>query len=843
MSHDTAPFHGTAPGRSRPGPSSAAPDPARPADPGHQMLDALGRQWRQRRGLVGGLVALGLWLPWVALLDVVSRPNIRVFVVGALLVTGAVLGGFWRWWRARPSDRLAVATELDRSLVSLEHSGELLAARGSTLGPVARMQRARVQRALAAEPRADAHLPSLSVAAGVRCLALGAAIAVGIWLGLPSVVAAFRSPGPGTASAANGNAVGTVDAAATESPTIDTLVLEIGPPAYTQLPVRRVTVIEAGIAAALEIEVPDGSHVTWRLFVRGSGPLTAEQTAELAAELVWGDRSVVLDADGAGGWQHAEVVTEGRVFLVQLRDPTGERLATSPYIRLAMIEDQPPRVAVVEPPLEVEVSPAEGLDLRIRAEVADDYSVAGTSLIATLALGAGEMVQFREQRFGLDLETRREDGTMVVQRVLDLGTLGLEPGGELYFFLEAWDNYPAAGQRSRSATHVVRWPGGSAGTVSLDSGLPMILPPDTFRSQRQIIIDTERLLAEHGELDDATFARRARTIAQDQQALRLRYGAILGDEFVDGRPVGAGGSNDGHGHPKAHHDDVPGSPAEDHPHDHGRAAENGGLAFGEQRFGDDDTPRTTRLIDLAGELEGDLVHAHDSEESATFFATETKRTLKSSLANMWEAELRLHLAAPDDALPYEYRALRLLKEVQQASRVYVRRVGFGTPPLDPGRRFTGELDDIGTQRPRRESEPRPDRPAVRRALAALDAPRLMAQNEARAGAPAMPEPAGTSTLADLLQTAAAEIAEATGAADSTPVDLALLEVLRGASESLRQGRALPPDQRAEMIAGLWRSLALPAPVPDRSIAAPSALWEHYRAAVDAPARADDERGG
>ncbi len=806
------------------------------ADPAHQLLDACARQWRQRRGLSGGLVALGLWLPLAALVFAVSRSSVVIAISGTLVLGGIAFAAFWRWWRGRPSHRLAVAAQLDRCVPGLEHSGELLAASASALGPVARMQRVRALRVLAAEPRAATLLPSMPLAIAARWLALSIGVAAAIGLGWPRWIDSLSARGMTSPSAVVDGLLSPADGVLATRPTIDAVVLEVEAPRYTQLGTRRETVIEAGTAVDSAIEVPDGSRLTWQVSVSGELPAPEADEANLApanhdaapsstddpgsmypgsmysVEVVWTDQALSLVQAGAGLWQQTEVVREERVFHIELRDEAGKRVATTPYVRLAVVADAPPRVTVVEPPLEVEISPADGLALRVRGEISDDYGVAGTSLIATLALGAGEMVQFREQRFDLRQEAVREDGTRVVGRVLDLQALGLEPGGELYFFLEAWDNHPDAAQRTRSATHVARWPGGETGTVSLDSGLPMILPPETFRSQRQIIIDTERLIAERSELDAATLARRARQIAMDQQALRLRYGAILGDEFVDGRPVGPGSVDDGHDHPKAHHDDAPGSPAEDHPHDHGRAAANGGLSFG-----DEDTPRTTRLIDLVGELEGDLVHAHDSEESATFFATETKRTLKSSLANMWEAELRLHLADPEGALPYEYRALRLLKEVQQASRVYVRRVGFGTPPLDPGRRFTGELDDIRTRRPRQETEKTSIQPAARRALAALETE--------------VPEAGAARVLADRLRDAATELAGKTVGEGEPAVDLGLLEMLRAAAESLRAGSALTPDQRAGLIAGLWRGLSAPVPVPDRRTAAPSPLWEHYRAAV------------
>ena len=54
--------------------------------------------------------------------------------------------------------------------------------------------------------------------------------------------------------------------------------------------------------------------------------------------------------------------------------------------------------------------------------------------------------------------------------------------------------------------------------------------PAYFRSQRQIIIDSEALLAERAALDEAKFLARADAIGVDQKILRLRYGQFLGEE-------------------------------------------------------------------------------------------------------------------------------------------------------------------------------------------------------------------------------------------------------------------------------------------------------------------------
>ncbi len=91
-------------------------------------------------------------------------------------------------------------------------------------------------------------------------------------------------------------------------------------------------------------------------------------------------------------------------------------------------------------------------------------------------------------------------------------------------------------------------------------------------------------------------------------------------------------------------------------------------------------------------------HTHDQPEAATLLDPETRVLLKSALDEMWQAELHLRQGHPDQALPYEYRALRFIKQVQQASRIYLARVGLELPPIDESRRLGGDRAGLQSRR-------------------------------------------------------------------------------------------------------------------------------------------------
>jgi hypothetical protein len=205
--------------------------------------------------------------------------------------------------------------------------------------------------------------------------------------------------------------------------------------------------------------------------------------------------------------------------------------------------------------------------------------------------------------------------------------------------------------------------------------------PAYFRSQRQIIIDSEALIAEQPTLSADRFLARSDGIGVDQKILRLRYGQFLGEEFESG---GSAHSKD-----EAHAEEK-GAPAsqQDALRSDGDHAEKEGGTAG---FG--------RAEDVLAEYG----HTHDHVEAATLLDPETKKILKAALSEMWQAELHLRQGEPRKALPYENRALGFIKQVQQSTRIYLARVGLELPPVDFARRLTGERD--GLRDPRGALEP------------------------------------------------------------------------------------------------------------------------------------------
>ncbi|KAG0751543.1 hypothetical protein G6F24_014231 [Rhizopus arrhizus] len=78
---------------------------------------------------------------------------------------------------------------------------------------------------------------------------------------------------------------------------------------------------------------------------------------------------------------------------------------------------------------------------------------------------------------------------------------------------------------------------------------------------------------------------------------------------------------------------------------------------------------------------------------------------------MWSAEGELRQGRPEQALPFAYKALGFIKQVQQAERIYLARVGPELPPIDEGRRLGGDRAGLASRDLPRAARTPPD-PAI-----------------------------------------------------------------------------------------------------------------------------------
>ncbi|MES1226384.1 MAG: hypothetical protein ABUT20_63500, partial [Bacteroidota bacterium] len=340
----------------------------------------------------------------------------------------------------------------------------------------------------------------------------------------------------------------------------------------------------------------------------------------------------------------------------------------SELYKIETIKDQLPVVLIQSPKQYTTIDIGELPQVKVAATVSDDYGINDAYIAATIASGSGEAVKFKEQKVSLKGFIAGKTQCQL-QQVLSLPALGMQPGDELYFYVQATDNNQ---QQTRSDIYIVHLPD-TAQLMSIEGmANSLTLKPEYFRSQRQIIIETEQLLKDKDTLSEETFKNHSNNLGIDQKLLRLRYGKFLGDETESG------------------------------------------------------DNETNELGDVSNFSDAEKVRdaytdKHDNAEDATFYEPETKKQLRATLAEMWNAEMRLRTFMPQTALPFEYKALRLLKDLQQKSRAYVAKTNFKTTPLDLKKRLTGDISKVDPSVLQKNIQQKPDlQQPVRNALAELE---------------------------------------------------------------------------------------------------------------------------
>ncbi|MFD1469782.1 DUF4175 family protein [Hymenobacter caeli] len=747
-------------------PSDAPPRAGAP-----RQLAAVGRRYALRRAaaallpvLAGALLLAGLARHWPGAIPALVGLGIMALGLAA-----------WRGWPLGALPAPAVARRLDRRFPQLEDSTGLLLLSPSGLSLLERFQQQRVASRLAQLVDGEAELLPVDFRRpGLLALALLAAGA-GAW--------AWPAAGPRAvapaAVAVHFNARPTKSGAPAPARILETRLL-VTPPAYT----RRA----AFAPAQASFQCPQGARVRW--VVRVSRPAAAG-----APQLEIGGRRVAFRpvAGAANTFATEQVLNASALYRLRFAGTVSDDYA------IDVLADQAPAVRILTPRAYTLV-PAHGAraEVPVRALLRDDYGLSNAELVVTVAQGAGEAVKFREVRRDLGGALGAQPAQATVGSLLNLKQLGLTYGDELYFYISARDN---AGHAARSDAYLVQWQdtARAAGVSGLMGG-PKVAPA-YFRSQRQLIIDTEKLLAERKKLTPSELTARANELGADQQALRLRYGKFMGEELEPGIGVTAGPETEARPAPRAEShspiaedDEAPvpaATPAGHDDHDHEASAS---------------TDRNASPTAETDALMQPYIHKHDDAETADFLEPAVKTKLRAVLDQMWAAELRLRTGQPAAALPYEYRALRLLKQVQQQTRAFVKKAGFAPPAApEPGLRLSGDLKGAAAPRLLAQVAAPAAQPAVRGALAWLAA--------VAAGQPARPADARR------LEPAGAVLAQA--AVQHPGAYLAALRDLRRLLADVRAARPPCPDCRRTVARALTALLPpptpteAPAPAPDR----------------------------
>ncbi len=559
-----------------------------------------------------------------------------VGTIAALLVAAVAM------WRARRLDTRWLIKRLNEH-PRLQDSADLLFAASDKLNPLQQRQRRHVEQQLQRDPP-DLR-PRWPWRAVVLCWLLAILLASAALLWPRAAGMTGTDAGPAT----------TERAARGTAPVLRGSWLLVTPPAYSGQ--------AASAGEKLDARALQGSQLQWRLQF-------SPQPQQAWLQFHDG-RRVALQRDG-DDWRGSDVVQRAGLYRIHTSPTMAE--AGRAY-RLEVVVDRPPQVKVIEPAQTLNQAAPRQRSWQLRFEASDDFGVNNTATLdVTTAKGTGENISFQQRQLNLS-----GSGPATARRFAysaDLAALGLEPGDEVVARLTVRDNPSPQPQEARSASLILRLPSEQQVQASDLEGAIKKVMPAYFRSQRQIIIDAEALLKQRGSLDADTYTKRADAIGVDQRILRLRYGQFLGEEAEGGaKPPPTGDLPTGDAPTADSHADH----ADDDGHDHGGS--NG----------------SAPVFGSATDVLSEYGHTHDHAEAATLLDPQTRAILKSALDQMWQSEGHLRQGHPDQALPYAYKALGFIKQVQQAERIYLARVGSELPPIDMARRMSGKRDGLGNR--------------------------------------------------------------------------------------------------------------------------------------------------
>ena len=687
-----------------------------------------------------GLDTVALGLPAVLVIAALGWRLVGMTGAVTVAVPGLIALVAVAVWRSRRFDLRWLIGELDARFPRFEDSTTLLFKDRAALAGLAALQRdrleSRVHEASAVDLRPGWSQRPILIAWGAGAVLIAAVL---FW------------PAPNDAET---KAAAPARAGATASaPVLTGARLRITPPAYTSLPVREQT--------ALDARVPEGSRVEWLIDF-------APQPSTAGLEFPE-STPVSLIRDGQR-WTGARIIDRPLLYRIEAAGLAQQRLN-----RLDAVADAEPVVRLVEPGSQlVQLTPGQTTWTPV-FEASDDYGVIETATLRiTVTKGDGENITF-EQR-AMPLRGQGAAKQLRFATTLDLAREGMAAGSDLIVQLVVTDNRSPERHEVEGPSVILRWPTNLAMADGLD-GMAMRVMPAYFASQRQIIINAEALIAERRRLEPRAVMDRSNVIGEEQAALRLRYGQFMGEEAEGG---GSGGiilptSDAPPARPPLPTSDTPApAPAPAHA-DHDEHDDHGDEAAGGAMGSE---------VDVLHEFG----HAHDSGEAATLFAPRTRSALARALDAMWSSERELRQGRPEQALPFANEALELLKEAQRATRVFLPRLGNDLPPVDFARRLTGKREDIVAENPERPERSPAD-------AVAADAWRAL---EERPG----------STSAPLALGALDRWARENGGRLADPL------ALRAAVDTVRNEPACLACRR-RLRALLWTALQRPAPAPGR----------------------------
>ena len=607
-------------------------------------------KWRLLRITEITLVAIGL----AVLLYFISN-NFWISSV-SFLVVFALYGLWFKPWRFGINE---VCNFLDKAIKELENSTSLLFSNKEELSVLAKIQQFRTAETLVAQKGKILIEHKIVKSLGIALACVG----LGLLLNYSGFISNFKSA---DLNVPQKDAILFLP--------LDTLSIAMVPPVVKSQNVTirypSYTGKAAFVSSDMNIKVLEGSLVNWAIgfdqtIQKAMFQFGADETTMSIKNSFY---SNTLKAANSGFYTFKFVDTLQNEYLSELYS-------------FEVFKDESPEVYMNDLQQFSSFEADDSQEFKFTSSITDDFGITDVAIIATVSKGTGESVKFREERLAFDTPFQKLAKSVTLQKKIDLKSLQMEPGDELYFYVEVQDNKEPKANITRTETYFSVIKDTVTNTFAVEGTMGADLMPDYFRSQRQLIIDTEKLISEKSTLKEKDFNFRSNELGFDQKALRIKYGKFMGDETeaptapkeIEATAVSED-MLDEYSHKHDGNNEHNLVAEEEHEHDHNDEQTEGG---------------TTEEDPLEA-----YVHNHEDPEASTLFAKSLRSLLKEAMSEMWDAELYLRLYEPEKSLTYQYKALKLIQEIKNSARIYVHRIGFDPPPIKEDKRLSGELKDI-----------------------------------------------------------------------------------------------------------------------------------------------------
>jgi len=637
---------------------------------GINILNNFKKRWQLLLWLKIGLFAIG---PAILVFFILNSP------LGAILVFLAFFGLLTVFIKPWEINLNKVSNSLDHQLSSIENSSGLLLLPNEKLSGVARLQQIKVSRELEKhreEIKSDVKFGKAIIFSSV-CIGIGFII---YQFQLFDTSQNLNSP----AEQEEIISFKPLDSVVTAiPPKLEDQQLLVTYPSYTN--------IASFTTSEMNVKAVEGTRLTWKLKFDRKPDSVMMESMEMQYPMNFRN----------GTFTRSSTVTASGFYNFRFRDEQNTSY-TSDLYSIEAFEDQSPVIIIDNLKQFVTFKIDEEKNIFLETLLTDDFGLGDAYIIATVSKGSGESVKFREEKLNFNEAIIAGRKKQRLSTTINLDTLKMEAGDELYFYVEALDLKRPRSNKARSETYFAVIQDTTTNSFAVEGSMGADLMPEYFRSQRQLIIDTEKLIANRPELSKEEFNSESNNLGFDQKSLRIKYGQFMGDEtegVTEGQLAEETPGNE------SDHDD----PLADYTHDHDGDNEHN-LVETEDTHEEEDTYNPL----------SEYVHNHDDPEESTLFSNALKSKLRQALNIMWDAELHLRMYAPEKSLPFQYKVLALIQEIKNSARIYVHRIGFDPPPIKEEVRLTGKLEEVSSFRKNENLEETDANKVMRKAIGRLE---------------------------------------------------------------------------------------------------------------------------